>query len=177
MRRRRLHGRMFGFGAADNGVRPLLTGQSSHAVATESVWQCGIRMLGSFGGQNRSHCAPPVMSINPDGTLAVVFQQGGRSMLQMARETMYDRCPPFTSTCSQWRSVAKQFPLYLSRPKYSYTSMVCCNLFQQELPLALPLHLHSHVQNTLEAQTVDVCPAGQRCRTLFISPARARSRM
>lgn len=107
-RRRKLHGRLFAFGAAENGAQPLLTGESSHGVATESAWQSGVRMLGSFGGPNRSHCAPPVMSINPDGTLAVVFQQGGRSILQMARETLYDRCCPFwyifNSRCCLWSS-------------------------------------------------------------------------
>lgn len=90
-RRRKVHGRLFGFGAADDGSKLLLTGQSSHAVAAESIWQSGVRMLSSFGGPNRSQGAPPVMSINSDGTLAVVFQQGGRSMLQMPRENLYDR--------------------------------------------------------------------------------------
>jgi hypothetical protein len=90
-RRRKVDGQLFSFGAENTGARQLLTGQSSHALAEESVWQSGVRMLSTFGGPNRQLGAAPIMSINSDGTLACVFQQGGKSMLHMSRENMYDR--------------------------------------------------------------------------------------
>lgn len=71
----------------------LLTGQSSHSLPSESVWQAGIRMLINFGGRRqRVHRDPPVLSINSDGSLALVFQPGGRSILALPRGALYDRC-------------------------------------------------------------------------------------
>lgn len=129
--RRKVHGRLFAFSSAHNGAESLLTGQSSHAVASESVWQSGVRMLSSFGGPNRSHAAPPVMSINPDGTLAVVFQQGGRSMLQTARENLYDRClfPPYGGQIHPILSHYSVFVFWLIFRRL--TSLFWCQYYQK----------------------------------------------
>jgi hypothetical protein len=81
---------MFAFTCAGDDAEMLLTGQSSQGV--QSVWQAGFQMLASFGGRRHSGLTDsPVAKINSDGSLAMVFQPGGRSMFAMPRQTLYER--------------------------------------------------------------------------------------